>query len=40
MPVLLLGGMQLFVIGILGLYVAGIFRETKHRPIYVAKESK
>ena len=38
--VLLLGGMQLFVIGILGLYVAGIFRETKHRPIYVAKERK
>ena len=38
--VLLLGGLQLFVIGILGLYVAGIFRETKHRPIYIVKESK
>jgi len=38
--VLLLGGLQLFVIGILGLYIAGIFRETKHRPIYVVKETK
>ena len=38
--VLLLGGLQLFVIGILGLYVAGIFRETKRRPVYVVKESK
>lgn len=37
--VLLLGGLQLFVIGILGLYVAGIFRETKGRPIYVVRES-
>lgn len=37
--VLLLGGLQLFVIGILGLYVAGIFRETKGRPIYIVKES-
>lgn len=38
--VLLLGGLQLFVIGILGLYVAGIFRETKHRPIYVTREER
>lgn len=37
--ILLLGGLQLFVIGILGLYVAGIFRETKGRPIYVVKEA-
>ena len=36
--VLLLGGLQLFVIGVLGLYVAGIFRETKHRPIYIVRE--
>jgi len=38
--VLLLGGLQLFVIGILGLYIAGIFRETKRRPIYVVREEK
>lgn len=36
--VLLLGGLQLFVIGVLGLYVAGIFRETKRRPIYIVRE--
>lgn len=38
--VLLLGGLQLFVIGILGLYAAGIFSETKHRPIFIVRESK
>ena len=38
--VLLLGGLQLFVVGILGLYIAGIFRETKRRPIYIVKEAK
>ena len=38
--VVFLGGLQLFVIGILGLYVAGIFRETKNRPLYIVKEAK
>lgn len=37
--VLLLGGLQLFVIGILGLYLAEIFREAKGRPIYVVREA-
>lgn len=37
--VLLLGGLQLFVIGILGLYLAEIFREAKKRPIYVIREA-
>lgn len=37
--ILFLGGLQLFVIGILGLYIAGIFRETKGRPVYVVRES-
>ena len=36
--ILLLGGLQLFVIGVLGLYIAGIFRETKRRPIYIVRE--
>ena len=36
--VLLLGGLQLFVIGVLGLYIAGIFREVKRRPIYIVRE--
>lgn len=38
--VLLLGGLQLFAIGVLGLYVAGVYREVKRRPVYVVKESK
>jgi len=37
--ILFLGGLQLFVIGILGLYIAGIFRETKGRPVYVVREA-
>ncbi len=38
--ILFLGGLQLFVIGILGLYVAGVFRETKARPVYVVREER
>ena len=36
--ILLLGGMQLFCIGIIGEYVGKIFEQSKDRPIYVAKE--
>lgn len=35
---LLLGGMQLFCIGIVGEYVGKIFEQSKDRPIYIAKE--
>ena len=35
---LLLGGMQLFCIGIVGEYVGKIFEQSKERPIYIAKE--
>ncbi len=35
---LLLGGMQLFCIGIIGEYVGKIFEQSKHRPIYIPKE--
>ena len=38
--VLMLGGLQLFVIGILGTYLAGVCREIKKRPPYVIRESK
>ena len=36
--ILLLGSMQLFCIGIIGEYVGKIFEQSKHRPVYLAKE--
>lgn len=36
--IIFLGGVQLFTIGILGLYIAKIYLEVKRRPIYIAKE--
>ncbi len=36
--ILLLGGMQLFCIGIIGQYVGRAFEQSKNRPIYIAKE--
>jgi dolichol-phosphate mannosyltransferase len=36
--VLLLGGVQLLCIGVLGEYVARVYRETKGRPLYVVNE--
>ncbi|MDR0913151.1 MAG: glycosyltransferase family 2 protein [Methanobrevibacter sp.] len=37
--ILLIGGIQLFSIGILGQYLSKTFLETKNRPIYITKES-
>ncbi|MCH5299618.1 MAG: glycosyltransferase family 2 protein [Ruminococcus sp.] len=36
--ILLLGGMQLFCIGLIGSYLAKTYIQSKNRPIYVAKE--
>lgn len=36
--ILLIGGIQLFSIGILGQYLAKTYIETKNRPKYIIKE--
>jgi len=38
--ILLIGGIQLFCLGILGRYIGNIYLEVKHRPIYIIKEKK
>lgn len=35
-----IGGIQLFCLGILGQYLAKMYLETKHRPVYIIKESE
>ncbi|KRN28337.1 glycosyl transferase 2 family protein [Lactobacillus selangorensis] len=37
---LMVGGLQLFCLGIVGKYIGKIYLETKHRPIYIVKEKK
>lgn len=36
--IMLMGGLQMFCIGIVGQYLAKTYLETKHRPIYLARE--
>lgn len=38
--VTLLGGIQLLCMGIMGMYLSKTYLETKHRPIYIAKEEE
>ena len=37
--ILFIGGMQMFFMGIIGQYIAKIYMEVKHRPIYIIKET-
>jgi len=37
---LMLGGLQLFCLGIVGKYISKAYLETKHRPIYISKIEK
>ena len=34
------GGVQLFCTGIIGEYLAKTYLETKHRPVYIIKETE
>lgn len=36
----LIGGIQIFCVGILGQYLSKVYLESKNRPIYIVKESK
>ncbi len=38
--ILLVGGIQLFSVGVLGQYLSKMYLETKHRPIYITKEKE
>jgi dolichol-phosphate mannosyltransferase len=33
------GGLQLCILGIIGLYLGKVFMQVKHRPLYIIKES-
>lgn len=37
--IILIGGLQLFFLGIIGQYIAKIYLETKHRPHFIIAES-
>jgi len=37
--ILFIGGLQMFFMGIIGQYIAKIYMEVKHRPVYIVKES-
>jgi len=37
--ILFIGGLQMFFMGIIGQYIAKIYMEVKHRPIYIIKET-
>ncbi|KMO57948.1 bactoprenol glucosyl transferase, partial [Lacticaseibacillus rhamnosus] len=37
---LMIGGLQLFALGIVGRYIGRIYLETKRRPIFIAREIK
>jgi hypothetical protein len=37
--VLLIGGIQLFSVGVLGQYLSKTYLETKARPLYILKET-
>ena len=37
--IVVFGGIQIFLIGVVGQYIARIFEESKHRPLYIIAET-
>ena len=35
-----ISGIQLFFLGIIGMYLSKIYLEVKHRPVYIVKETE
>jgi len=38
--ILMMGGLQLFCLGIVGKYISKAYLETKHRPVYISKQER
>ena len=39
MTIVFFGGLQLIILGIIGIYIGKIFKQTKDRPNYIIQES-
>jgi dolichol-phosphate mannosyltransferase len=37
--IIFFGGLQLMILGIIGIYLGKLFMQNKHRPVYIVKES-
>ena len=40
MTIVFFGGLQLIILGIIGIYIGKIFKQTKARPAYIIQEEK
>ena len=38
--IMFISGIQLFFLGVIGMYLSKIYLEVKHRPVYIVKETE